>query len=443
MRALGIDIGTTTIKGAVLDLASGDVGPLRVSPFPRALKGRLPTRHETAFPAIVEAVDRVLDRLCRDAPEAADLFLTGQMHGVGLFDAVSGMQPITPFISWKDERVLEPVPGQNDRFFDHCDGMLSEKERIALGNETRAGQGALTLAWLEKYQPPPDGAVPLPIGEALIACWSGLQSAVDATFAASLGVFDLLAGRWADSVIEKWGLSRFRWPEVAPGSVPANVVRRGRALRVYPALGDHQAALLGVGLKSEELSLNVSTGAQIAALSEDWKPGRYQTRPYPGGAFLNTLSHLPAGQMLRWLLDLLTEIPGSSNDPTDRVWDYIDAEASRVAETGLRVDLSFSECLTGSTGCIEGLTGGNMRVGQLFRAAFHSMAANFRRFAGQLDPGLPWERVAVSGSLIRRFQTLREEVERAFGLPLRLVEAERGEETLEGLYRWAARRLDG
>jgi sedoheptulokinase len=419
MRVLGIDIGSTSIKGAVLDVEKQRVGPGRGLPFPECERGKVSGRHETRVQAIAEVVDALLAPLMEEAPEADALFLTGQMHGMAVFDPAGGMTPLTPFISWQDERLLELRDEGPGSWLDQFGGRLTPTERAHLGNETRAGQGALTLACLNAIEALPEGAVALPIAEAVVAAWtSRCPGVIDRTFAASLGNYDLARERWLAEVMARWGLRRFRWPEVScEPTVQCRCRRHGRELTVYAAVGDHQAALLGVGLSHEELSINVSTGAQIAARTDRFSPGAYQTRPFPGGGFVNTFSHLPAGQMLNMLVSLLTEMGPRQHEA--ELWEIIRREVEAVPETPLRIDLSFVECLTGSEG--------------------RQMAETFRAQALRLDSSMPWQRLALSGSLARRSAALQKELTKAFGLPCRCEESE--EETLQGLLFWARRAL--
>ena len=433
MRVLGIDLGTTTIKGAVLDLDSGTVGKMHT----RASAVDEPTeifgRRESSVEFIVGTVGLVLDALLEEAPDAGHLFLCGQMHGITVIDA-EGML-LTPFISWKDQRGLEPYGLSGGTYLDHFGGLMTDEERALTGNELRTGQGALTMACLEGQGELPDKAMAVPVCDAVMTLWTGQPPILHPTFAASLGVYDIANQRWASGLIEKWKLSRFTWPEVTREKQPVyELHRKGRTLAVYPALGDHQAALMGSNLAENELSINMATGSQIAALSREFKPGSYQTRPFPNGGYLNAYPDLPAGRALTRLARVLLEIPrGESKSPPDP-WEYIFRSAAEVATTPVSMDLSFFECPTGSEGHIKGLTEETFRVGHLFRAALVCMAQNYYTFAGKLDASLPWQTIVLSGGLAQEFSLIRGEIKRVFQRPIE--EREEEEETLLGLLKW-------
>jgi hypothetical protein len=68
-------------------------------------------------------------------------------------------------------------------------------------------------------------------------------------------------------------------------------------------------------IRLEELSVNISAGAQASLLTSRFQPGGYQTRPYFDGLYLNTVTHIPAGRSLGILLDLLCELAKAQQSP--------------------------------------------------------------------------------------------------------------------------------
>jgi sugar (pentulose or hexulose) kinase len=98
MKCLGIDIGSTSIKGAVLDLQQRAVGKLVTCPFPAPLDG-LPTGWMEIDPRpVCDAVDFILTTLIDEAPEADRLYCSGQMGGLILID--DDVRALSNYISW-------------------------------------------------------------------------------------------------------------------------------------------------------------------------------------------------------------------------------------------------------------------------------------------------------------------------------------------------------
>ena len=73
MRCIGIDIGSSSIKGGILDLAAGRVERTARVPFPEPVAGLPPGFHEVPAEAIVEGTRRVLSSLLAAAPDAREL----------------------------------------------------------------------------------------------------------------------------------------------------------------------------------------------------------------------------------------------------------------------------------------------------------------------------------------------------------------------------------
>ena len=102
---IGLDLGTTSFKGAVLDLTAGTVGPVVRVPAPPRRDGLLPTRHEIDPTVILTCVRRLLDELVCQAPDATGLVMCSQMHCVVLIDERG--KPHSNVITWKDQRATE------------------------------------------------------------------------------------------------------------------------------------------------------------------------------------------------------------------------------------------------------------------------------------------------------------------------------------------------
>jgi xylulokinase len=331
-------------------------------------------------------------------------------------------------ITWKDRRALEPAATGPGSLFDELTRFVSPEEQHRIGRELRVGLPVTTLYHLRQRGELPANLLPASLPDFVLANLCGVEPTTEPTNAAAHGLFDLDAGDWHHELIARLGLEALRWPRVRPlGEVVGVADIDGRRLTCYTPVGDQQCALAGVGLREGELSLNVSTGSQVSLVGADRPRGEFQVRPYLGGRWLRTIVSVPAGRSLGVLVNLLTELGGNA-DP----WDYIAREADRVAETDLGIDLAFFPSFGGDRGSITNIREENLTVGQLFAAAFRSMAANYARCAAVLSPDRSWQRVVFSGGLALKFPRLRWEVLAALGdPPHRLCEGE--EDTLSGL----------
>lgn len=427
MRYLGIDLGTTFIKGAVLDLASGTLGAIQRRPFPEPVPG-LPAGHfEVAPRAVVAAVRDLIAELLRAAPDCSGLMLSSQMHALVLCDA-SG-EPATNVITWRDSRALGQHPA-GGTFFERLAAQLSEADRQSLGNELRPGLPLCALFWMRETGALPAGTVALGLVDYVLWQLCGCEPATEPTIAAAQGTFNITAGDWHHSLLDHLGLGGVRWPRIGAFDQPVGEMRLGgHTLACFPGIGDQQSALAGAALQSGELSLNISTGSQASLLRNEIVPGNYGIRPYFGGQWLHTITNVPAGRALALLVDLLTELPRAQGLPLGEPWGYIAQAVAATPTTDLTADLSFFGGASG--GALGNIHEGNLNAGHLFRAAFEYMAGQYKACAQRLAPAADWERVVFSGGLAQAMPPLRAAIMQQLGGTYRLCDT--NEDALAGL----------
>ncbi|MCA9074771.1 MAG: hypothetical protein KDA93_07050 [Planctomycetaceae bacterium] len=426
MRCLGIDIGSTSIKGAVLDLEQRSVGTPVSSPFPAPIASLPEGWVEIEPQAVCKSVDEVIATLMEQAPYADRLLFSGQMGGLILID--DRAQPLTNYISWRDQRTLAGGDSDEPSF----DEVRSRWEEAAyfetLGHELQAGSTTTLLHWLHKQERLPSHAMPVTIADFVIAKLVGHPITMHATHA--IGMLDLSRDVWHREALECIGLQHLRLPELAfdeRAVGTASVV--GREFVVHGSYGDQQCALRGAGLKRGELSLNISTGSQVSRRTAAFQPGDYQSRKFFGGDYLDTITHLPAGRSLNVLVDLLTELARAEGVSLNDPWKSIQSKVAEVEETNLEVDLAFFNGPLGDRGSIMGITTENLNVGHLFHASFRAMADNAFLVSHRFGPA-DWTAVVLSGGITQSSPLLRTLIEQRFSLPIR---ESAGEETLLGL----------
>lgn len=425
---LGIDIGTSFVKGAVLDLDDLTLGQIRRAPAPAPLPGLPAGRHELDPAAVTAAVRELIEALLPLAPRCAGIVLCTQMHSVVLVDGAGA--PLTNVVTWLDQRAIEAHPSGGS-YLEALAGRLGPGLRRALGNELRPGLPISTLFWLAERGELPPGATPLTLADYALARLCGAPPGVEATNAAATGAWDVLRGAWSAEALAAAGLGGLRWPALAGLAEPAGAYSGGgRAIPCYRPVGDAQCALLGAGLGPGELSINIATGSQVSVLRGAPALGDFQTRPYFDGAALTTVSGIPAGRALNVLVALLSELAVAHGVTALEPWPYLLRAAEAAPDSALRVELGFFGGAEGGRGAIEGISEGNLTAGGLFRAALGRMAASFEEAALRLLPDRSWRRVVLSGGLAHQSGLLRELTAARLAAPVRLAPAE---DTLMGL----------
>lgn len=431
MALIAIDIGTSFIKGAVVDLEGLRLLHVQRVPFPALIHGLPPLYREFDPEEILKAVVRLLEGLLPHAGNCEGLVMCSQMHNIIL--TTGRGEPRSNLISWQDQRVLMPHPSGKGTYFDALAQRISPAEQRLLGNELRTGQPIGLLFWLaEQGQLPGGDAIPASLPDFILANLCGEPPVTEITHAMSHGALNLETMDWHHAVLSQLGLAGLRWPAIQPhGAVVGQFTVGKLKIPCYTPVGDYQCALVGALLRYGELSLNISTGSQVSLLKNRAEFGDFQTRLFFDGRFLINITHIPAGRSLNLLVRLLSELAESQQIELSDPWHYIARAAAAVQNTDLRVNLAFFNSSCGDHGSITDIREEELTVGHLFRGAFQNMAENYYASALRLSPVDEWRNLVFSGGLAQKIPVLRELICAKFQADYRMCATT--EDTLLGL----------
>lgn len=433
MSYIGIDLGTSFIKGAVLDPKTLTIEHVRRIPFPDPLPGHPPLHREFDPQAVLAATRSLLTDLLHLADEPAlsgadgceGIVMCSQMHGL-VFTTAQGA-PASNLTSWLDQRTLEPHPSGRGSYFDVLAGRLTPDEIRQLGNQLRPGLPLGVLFWLaEQGQLPRQDLIPASLPDFVLGNLCATIPTTESTNAAAHGALNMETLDWHHAVLGKLGLNGLRWPRLRKhGDIVGQYKTGGRAIPCYTPVGDYQAALTGALVRRGELSLNISTGSQASVLLPHLASGAFQTLPFFDSRFLATVSHIPAGRALGDLVALFSELAVAQGVKLSDPWSYIATAARRAGSTRMRVDLAFFNSSCGDHGAFTDVREEELTVGHIFSAAFQNMADNYYRSAQRLvsgvtDEPLPWRNLVFSGGLVQKLDVLRERIVDRFGVGYRV-----------------------
>lgn len=421
-----LDVGGTFLKGALVSTTDLSV----ISTIRRAGPAlKLTNDGEATLDALdlrVQVVELARELAAACDADLAGIFVTGQMHGVVLTDHEG--QPATNVITWRDSLQCTRE-GYLVSASQLIRDVIDTSTLASLGNELREGLPISTLvARRSRGQ-----QVHSLVAHSLISY--AVSSLVDTkeqvrmhvTDAAAHGFWNIKKGVWDYATLDALGLGGLQLPEVTSEVEPAGWSEEFQCF-VYLAVGDQQAALLGVDLAEGELSLNIATGSQVSTLTREPIPNA-QIRPYFDGVLLSTYTHIPAGRALNLLVQLVTEL---CSIEIEDAWLAISKKVADESASDLEIDLGFFPSLIGSSGGISNIHEGNFSVGQVFKAAVHSMAKNYVMFASKIFPLHDYTTVVLSGGLATRFTPLYEAIRNEFGdISYRVSASE--DASLEGL----------
>lgn len=428
MQLIGVDIGSSYIKAAALDVQNRRVAHSVRAPFPDPIAGLPPGHFEVAPQPIVEATGAVLRELLDVVGDCSAILFCSQMGGLVLTDRTGA--PLSNYISWRDQRSMIEESGRGEACYPRIRREIGGDRFAELGQELKPGSMLTLLAWLRERNLVTDGSMPLGLGEYVVSRLCGSPAATEPTSA--LGTLDLRSLGWDTLAFKALNLAKLNWPNLCRFQRSAGTfAHKGRSIACYPAVGDHQAALAGSLLQAGELSINASTGSQVSQITPALVLGNYQTRPYFDGTFLNTVTHLPAGRSLQVLVDFLGELASVGGQALADPWQLAIQAAEQTHDSELSVDLAFFAGPMGNRGSIDNISTENLTVGSVMRAAFRNMAENYDSCAEYICPRRNWSRIVFSGGLVQKTALLREMIARRLGHEARI--APFSEDTLAGL----------
>lgn len=279
MKTAGIDIGTTTISGVVLE--KGENGQAKILEAKTVENGcfietgndweRIQYAKE-----IVERAVNLLDYFLEKYPHVERIGLTGQMHGIVYVDKEGNC--VSPLYTWQDARGSI------------CDGdqiPLTEEIRERCQIHAASGYGLVTHIYNIRHNLVPDSALSF----CTIMDYFGMyltgrkKPLVHVSNAAGFGFFDSHKMCFEKEKLAEMGVDVNWLPDVCTGIEKLGTYR-GRT--VTTAIGDNQASFLGAAGDEENILLvNMGTGGQISVLSSQYFSGDgIEARPFLNRKYL-------------------------------------------------------------------------------------------------------------------------------------------------------------
>lgn len=283
MKALGLDIGTTTICASLIDAESKKLLSFRTVPNDAHLTGTDSLEKLQSPARIAQLCKELLEPLLVNQDIKA-LGITGQMHGI-LFLDKSGI-PISPLYTWQDQRGTLPC-NEKENYNSRLTGLT--------GYPAATGYGTTTWFFLSENRLLPEkAAVFCTIADYIAMTLAGRQKPLlHPSMAASLGLYDLKKNTFDLSAVKKAGLSAALLPEVSTAELPLGCYH---GIPVSCALGDNQASFLGSVSDNNAILVNIGTGGQLSArCSSADDTSVLEFRPYLGGSYLAVGSALCSG----------------------------------------------------------------------------------------------------------------------------------------------------
>ncbi|MFZ2303151.1 MAG: FGGY family carbohydrate kinase, partial [Gallionella sp.] len=256
ISAIALDLGTTSIKAGLLD-QDGALGHIAAKPAPKiSATGGC---YESDALAYVTIAEQALGECIAQAGGCQTLGLCSQRSSFLIWERATG-QPITPLISWQDNRGAAS-----------CEALRAHENTIRelTGLPLTPYYFAPKLRSL--LQDNPEWLAKLECGEwragtldtFLIWRWSnGQHFMTDASMAARTLLMNIRQQQWSPRLCELFGIPISVLPEIKPSA--GLKLQLGNGLMLQASLGDQSAALIAsVSEDHAEALVNLGTGCFV------------------------------------------------------------------------------------------------------------------------------------------------------------------------------------
>ena len=465
MKAIGLDIGTTTVCGVLVDAKTGELLDAKTLTNDSVIESVHTYERTQDADKILVKCKNILEEYLSEQEDIVSIGVTGQMHGIVYVDE-NGVA-VSPLYTWQDGRGDLCCPDiQNDIQKKLTVADSETVENIDNGNKVannaevaELGNGAITYAaelskitgyhmasgfgLTTNYYNTKHGLVPekaksfCTIPDYVAMSLAGeKRPKMHQTMAASLGLYNMKAGDFDRTAVEKAGMNPELLPEVATtstlcGAYTADMEKypayAGKTIPVAVAFGDNQASFLGSVNQDCKVLLNVGTGGQVSVYSEELvKADGIECRPYLKGSYLMAGSSLCGGYSYNLVKRFFEEIHALAgvDCPKDiySIMNRIAGEAAEKEKT-LTVDTRFNGSRENPalTGSITGLTVDTFHPGDLAYGVLRGLCEELYQFYNVLPENLKdGSHFVGSGNGIRKNPLLQKIASDRFRMKLRI-----------------------
>ena len=427
MKSIGIDIGTTTICGIVLDIQTGRVLQSKTISNSASLSGSCSYERLQDPELIIRAVFRIYEGFTAKYQDIVSLGLTGQMHGIVYTDQAG--QAASPLYTWLDERGNQAME----------DGQTyAETLSAKTGYPMATGFGMATHYWHTLHHSIPSNAVSFCTIQdyAAMRLTSLAAPLVHVSEAASFGCCRMDHHGFDTQVLQAAGIDTGLLPAVTADMRIMGVT--ADQIPVSVSIGDNQASFIGSVQDMEHTVLvNVGTGSQISLGTDQITPcSGIELRPCAGGTYLFAGSCLCGGRAYAALEQFFRECAEMvTGSPAERVYSQMDQLLCTRRPSGkLKVDTRFAGTREAPslTGSVSSLTLETFHPADFIYGVLDGIAGELFDYYQLIcrSKGMPAQKMVGSGNGIRMNRNLqrilREKFQMDLSIPCHQEEASYG-----------------
>ncbi len=415
------DFGASRVKTVLWDDECGEFLDYRSAP-PPAPSVSEGFRYEIPLQEIkAQFLEITSSYLSRYTP-IESIGICSQMHGFALLNDRN--EPLTDYISWKDERSRETVEDRDTYGF--LEQAIGEKFFHITGMKPRPGLPFMNAAHLLRLDKRLSGSRLVSIPEWIACCGEKSERIVHPTMIGGSGFFDLRQRLISESLL-KWFFdftgSHLAFSDVSDTLLPAGYVSlQGQNISILNGVGDFPCAVLGAGNRNaKSLSVNIGTGSQVSVIGQV-NTSFVEFRPFFGGEILSAITHIPAGRVLNEIAEFYHSIIQAGGGVLFDFWNRLSQiEENDVAGSTLSWDLAFFQSAWNYSGggSIENIAMGSLNLKNFFGSLLKSFVGQYKGPVRSLDPEGKKE-ILLSGGVPRKLRHFRNIFSKIVGNPVAL-----------------------
>lgn len=394
MHAIGIDIGTTSICGVLINVEDGRLLKSRMVSGDAFIRTDFAWEKLQDVNKIISIAQEILYELADE--DTAVIGLTGQMHGI-LYTDEQG-QAVSPLYTWQDQRGnLSFGNTTYAEYFGSCPGYGGVTDFYNRMNGIRPAE-AVCCCTIADY-----------LGMKLCGLSEPVIHSSNMTSFGNLSGMENKAEVTGDyRIIGEWS------PQ--SGACGQGVKR----IPVSVAIGDNQASVLSTLADERNMLINVGTGSQITVVSDAMVSGEnIEARPYVEGKYLIVGAALCGGRAYSVLKNFYQMLFDAAGMKQVDVYGLM-AKLVQDGKTLLTVDPRFAGTRSDPSlrGSITGIGTDNFTPSAVTRGVLAGMTEEL--YGMYQAMGLKREGIVGSGNGIRQNPELVRTIGKCFGGSLKI-----------------------
>jgi len=419
MIGIGIDIGTTTICGVLLDNEKDAV--IRAVSYPNDsfIDYPEPWKKRQNPARILEIVYKILDELLAQEHVVSAIGLTGQMHGI-LYTDPDG-NAVSDLYTWQDGSGEEHM--ENGESYAEYFGRVTEYPMAT-------GFGMVTHFYNLKTCSVPENAWKV----CAIQDYIGIrltgrcEPLIHASDAASFGGYSLERSEFDRNVLADAGIDCSILPEVTDDYA---VLGSFHGIPVAVAIGDNQASFLGaVKDPDNTLLVNIGTGSQISVMTTSAEfTENTEVRPFLKDSYLLVGSSLCGGRAYAALESFFRSYVRELGLPDEAQYETMQRLAEQMYRMQTVEKPEVSTTFYGTRrnpnlrGSIRNLTLDNLTPAHFIVGFLEGTVAELWQLYEEMKPVLQKEPAVLTGSGngLRRNKVWQNITEGMFGMKLHMT----------------------